>query len=150
MINIIGIRSAIVDHDHAPQQVDDIPLGDHAMGHRHMLIQVQLLIELVTPNFFQVIMALIKELLFEELLGVIECSRVAGAHAFEELKQCCLGNTLVMGQIPFRLLKQRGGDEHAVRVVVHTTEQLHQFFFRASDQRRRAFRQAIADSRQRP
>ncbi len=88
----------------------------------------------------------IKEGSDEELLGVIQRSRVARAHAPEEFQQGSLGNCQAFGQVPRGFLAQGGGDEQAVGVVVHILEQSDQLFIRAILERR--IRQAIRNGRQ--
>ena len=86
MINIIRFLGAIVDHDHAAHQAYEIPLGDHAVGDRHIVMQVEFLIELIAPHAFKVIMALVKQLLLQEATCIIQGSRVSRAHALEKFQ----------------------------------------------------------------
>ncbi len=51
-----------------------------------MFGQVELLVELVAPNPLEIVMALIEQLLFQELASIVQCGRIARAHALEELK----------------------------------------------------------------
>jgi len=49
-------------------------------------------------------MPLIEQLLLEELLGVLQCGRVTGAHFAKELDQRGFRNTLFFADFPFRFL----------------------------------------------
>ncbi len=71
VIDIVGRLGAVVDHDHAAHQAHNIPLGDHAVGDGNTFVQLELLVELVAADAFQVVMALIEELFFDKFAGVI-------------------------------------------------------------------------------
>ena len=60
-----------------------------------MFSQIQFLVQFITTHPFQIIMALIKQLLFKELTGIVQRGRVARAHRLEEFNQRSLGNRLI-------------------------------------------------------
>ena len=147
VINIILVFFFVIDQDHAAQQVNHVPTGHRAVGYRDALGQIEFLIKFVPANALQVIMALIEELLLQELAGIFERGRVAGAHALEEFKQRSFSDGQAAAQVPDRFLTQGGGDQLAVRIVVHILEERDQLFVRALFDRR--IHQTIIDSRQR-
>ena len=57
------------------------------MREGHMIAQIQLLVELVTPDPFQVIAALIKKLVIEIFPGILQSWRITRSHAAVELDQ---------------------------------------------------------------
>ena len=99
----------VVDLNHPPDQVDNIPFGDRAVGNRDALGQIQFLVEFVAADPFQVVMALVEQLLHQESPGVVQRGRVARAHALEEFQQSRLGDGDSAGQIPDRFLAHGGG-----------------------------------------
>ncbi len=133
VINIIRLLNAIIDLDHAAEKLDDIALGYGTM--RNGNIQIKFLIQLVTTHTFEVVMTLIKQLLFKELTSIVERGRVAWAHLAEELNQGSFSNGQTTREIPFGFLLQRGSNEHALGVIIHIAEQGQQFFVGAGLQR---------------
>ncbi len=85
-------------------------------------VKVKLLVELITTNTFKVIMALIKKLFFKELAGIIQRSRIAWAHLLEEFDQSSFSDG-VIAEVPVWFLLNRGGNEHALGIVIHILEQ---------------------------
>src|SRR5450759_4605989 len=123
MIDVIRTFDAVIDQDHAPYQPDDIPFGHITVWDRDEVLQVKFLVEFVSANFFQVIMALVKKLFLKELARIIQGSRVARAHAFEELEQRRHRHCLAVGSVPNRLLVDRRSNIHAFGIVIHILEE---------------------------
>ena len=121
MIDIIRRLDPVVDLDHAADQADHIGLGDRAV--RDGDVQIEFLIQLVATHTLEIVMALVEELLFEELAGIIQRGRIAGTHLLEELDQGGFGDGQIAGEIPFGFLLERGSDEQAVGVVVDILEE---------------------------
>ena len=105
MINIVRRFNAIVDLDHAPQKTNDIVLRHGAM--RNGNVEIKLLIQLITPDALEIVMALVEQLLFEKLFGVLQRSRIAGAHFAEELNQRGFSDGLLVTNFPLRFLPKR-------------------------------------------
>ncbi len=91
-------------------------------------LEIQFLVQFIAADALEVVVTLVKELLFEKGLGVVQCGRIAGAHLFEEFDQGGFGNGLAAGQIPLRLLVERGREEHAFGIVIHILEQRDDLF----------------------
>jgi hypothetical protein len=51
---------------------------------RNRYVKIQFLIQLIATYPFQVVMALIEQLLFQELAGIIQGGGITWAHALEE------------------------------------------------------------------
>jgi len=105
VINIILVLSLVVDQNHAADEVNDIPGSNIAVRDRNAIHEVELLIELVAAHPLQVIMALVKELFFDECAGIIKGGGIAGAHALEEFDQRSLGNRALL-RVPDGFLAQ--------------------------------------------
>src|SRR5664280_1470906 len=104
MVNIIRRFHAIINEDHPPQQANNVCFGHRTV--RDGDLQVEFLIQFIAAHAFQIIMALIEQLLVEKSARIIEGGRVAGTHALEELDQGCFGNRQSTGKIPFWFLAQ--------------------------------------------
>ena len=135
MVDIVFVFLLVVDHDHAANEVNDIPFGDAAVGNWNTIRQIQFLIEFIAAHSFEVVVTHIEDLLFKELFGVFEIRRVTRAHAPEEFDQGCLSNSLMSSQVPNRFLPNRFGNELAIGVVIDIMEESDQFFVRARLQR---------------
>ena len=147
VVNIILFLGAVVDLDHMADKVDDVPLRDVAVLDRNAFDQIELLVQLVAADPFQVIVALVEELFFEEFTRVFKVDRVAGAHLLEELDQGQFADRHAGGRIPDRFLFEGRFNEFAVLVVVDVTEQGEQFLIGPFLDR--GFVDAVIDSSQR-
>ena len=128
VVNIILFLGAVVDFDHVADKVDDVPLGDVAVCDRNTFGEVQLLVQFITANAFQVIVTLVEELLFQEVTGIFKGDRVTGAHLFEKFNQRQFADGHSGRGIPDRFLFEGGLDILAVLVVVNIAKQCQQFF----------------------
>ena len=85
MVNIITALVAVVDLDHTAHNAHNIRFCDRAVVNRDVL--VEFLVQFIPPDPFKVVAALVKQLFFQECLGILQCGWVTGAQAFEELNQ---------------------------------------------------------------
>ncbi len=144
MVNVIGRFDAVINLNHAPDKANDVGLGNGAV--RDGNVEVEFLVQFVTPHPLEVVMPLVEQLLFEERAGIIQRGRVAGPHLLEEFNQRGLGHRQPAAQIPFRLLAQGGGNKQAVGVIIDILEERDDFFVRPD--REDVIGAAITDSRQ--
>ncbi len=149
MIDIVAPCPPIVDHDHALDQVDDVELGHRAHAAGDRVFGVQALIQLVTPDPFEVIAALVEKLADEILTGVVERRRITGAHALEELDQRGLGDGLIALQLPLGFVLDRIGDEGTIRIVVDVGVERQQFLIAGCAEAGRVIRHFVADGGER-
>ncbi len=119
VIDIIGRFNTIIDQDHSTHQPDQIPFGQCPMFERDDIFELELLVEFISTDTLEIVVPLVEQLLFQELLRILKCGRIARPHPLEELDQGGLCDGHIARQFPFGLLTQRRGDKHAVRIVIH-------------------------------
>ena len=131
MVNIVWGDVAVINLDHMADQADDIVLGDHAMTDRDDILQVQLLIQLIASNFFQVIMTRVKELLNDMIAGIIKRRRFTWAQAFVKLNQRCFSDRLASRQLVAGFLFKGRLNIRMFLVGVNIGKEFQNFFVRA-------------------
>jgi len=147
VVNIVRLFEAVVDQDHALDQLDQIELRDRPVLARNDVIDPQALVELVAPHALQIVTTLVEQLAFQVFARIFERGRIARSHALVELEQRCLGDALPVAQVPLRLHADRAVDILVVRVVVNLVVERQQFLVHALfDGRMRV--EAIAHRRQ--
>ncbi len=134
MVNVVRAIHAVVDVNHALDHLHDVRFGDGA--HPAWDVQLQSLVQLVTPHALQVITPLVEQLADQVLARVVQRGGVARTHTPVELQQGRLGNRLLFLQFPLRLHLQRRRDELVVGVGVHVRVQRHQLLVAARLNRR--------------
>src|SRR4030042_6979487 len=60
MVNIIRCLCTIINHDHPTHQTDDVPLGNHPVGDRYAVMQLEFLVTFIKSNAFKVVMTTVK------------------------------------------------------------------------------------------
>ena len=132
MVNVIAAALAVVDEDHVPDQRHDVGFGNRAMRQVDFVRQVQTLIELVTPNPFQVIAALVKQLTLQIVPRIVQRFRVAGTHPMIEFNQSDFGSRqlflmLAADGFPIRLVLERTFNIRMGFIGIHISKQLADF-----------------------
>ena len=123
VVDVVRTSFAVVDHDHALDQLDDVGFRDGAGRAGNRPVKAQALVELVTTDALKVVSALVEQLAFEVFARIVECRRVARAHTAVELDQSRLCNCLVFLRLPDRFHLQRAAQVLMIRVIVHVSVQ---------------------------
>ena len=148
MIDVVSRLDTVVDLDDIFNHPHQVQIGHRALGKRNLARQVQAPVQLVSTDLAQIIATRLEEQVLHELLGVVQCGRVAGAKLLVELQEGLLLRTLIE-----RLLVNRGSDVGVIGHRVDVLEQLEDLVVRrvsdgAQKHRRRQLTLAIDLHRQ--
>ena len=128
MVDVVGLAVAVVEHDQLADDGRDVLVGDRPAELRVLAVlarqldpqpggdRVELLVELVAADPAEVVAAEVEEEALDQLAGVVDGRRVAGAQLLVDLDQ---GLGLRVG----RVLVERRGDVLVLGVVVDGGEE---------------------------
>ncbi len=136
MIDVIRVFQAIIDQDHALDQLDHVILGDRTQWRHHRSIDMEPLVQLVTPHPLQIIPALVEQLAFKIFACVVQSRRVARTHPLIELQQRGFCNRLPVAQVPLRFHPNRAFDVPVIGVIVNFFVDFQEFLIGAFLDRR--------------